>query len=170
MAAAEFIEKMDRKALKISEEEYEKFMEAAIEEFNQRPIAADSQDSLEASFNEKLDLAEAKAEELFTKAKEAFKATGERANQAFSTLKESKLAKKSMEKLNSFMRDFSKGPAVNEIEQQEEQEDFESQLARAVSLSLMNDALVDTEPQKEENDKDVEIKDNIVNFEKFEKE
>lgn len=139
MAAIEFIEKMDRKALKISDESYETFMEAAIQEFNQKPIPnAESQDSLEFSFNEKLDIAEAKAEELLIKAKEAFKVTGERANQAFSSFKESNLAKKSMEKINKFWKDFSK-PETQE-DQAEVKEDFEFQLARAVSLSLIDES------------------------------
>lgn len=139
MAAIEFIEKMDRKALKISDESYEIFMEAAIQEFNQKPIPnAESQDSLEFSFNEKLDIAEAKAEELLIKAKEAFKVTGERANQAFSSFKESNLAKKSMEKINKFWKDFSK-PETQE-DQAEVKEDFEFQLARAVSLSLIDES------------------------------
>lgn len=154
MAAIEFIEKMDRNALKISDESYENFMEAAIEEFNQRPIPnLESQDSLEISFNEKLDIAEAKAEELFIKAKEAFKVTGERANQAFSSLKESSLAKKSMEKINKFLKDFNKPEAdqsVKEQDQEKEKEDFESQLARAVSLSLMDEPM-ELEPESEKN-------------------
>lgn len=142
MAAIEFIEKMDRNALKISEESYETYMEAAIEEFNHRPIETESRDSIEISFNEKLDIAEAKAEELFIKAKEAFKVTGERANQAFSSFKESNLAKKSMEKINNFFKDFSKNEFENkETDEQKKQEEFEVQLARAVSLSLLDEPL-----------------------------
>ena len=154
MAAIEFIEKMDRNALKIQDESYENFMEAAIEEFNQRPILnLDSQDSLEISFNEKLDIAEAKAEELFIKAKEAFKVTGERANQAFSSFKESSLAKKSMEKINKFLKDFSKpeeDQTVKEQDQEKQKEDFESQLARAVSLSLTDEPMeLESESEKD---------------------
>lgn len=138
MAAVEFIEKMDRFALKISEESYEQFMEAAISELNQRESNLNSETaSLELSFNDKLDLAEAKAEEFFTKAKEALKITGERANQAFSTFKESSIAKKSMEKFNKFIKDFSKEDLEKEAEVN--QVDFEEQLARAVSLSLMDE-------------------------------
>lgn len=111
MAAAEFIEKMDRSALKIDDEAYERYMSAAVEELNHRQEEVDDfygtqEGSLEASLNEKLDLAEAKAEEIFLKAKEAFKVTGARANQAFSSFKESSLAKKSMEKLNRFISEL----------------------------------------------------------------
>lgn len=177
MAAIEFIEKMDRNALKISEESYETFMEAAIQEFNQRPIPdSESQDSLETSFNEKLDIAEAKAEELFIKAKEVFKVTGERANQAFSSFKDSNLAKKSMEKINKFWKDIraqeqdeSKADAKEAT-----QEDFESQLARAVSLSLIDDPIgIQIESATEEktveevkSDDQVESCDNINDYTK----
>lgn len=138
MAAVEFIEKMDRNALKISEESYETFMEASISELNQRESALNSETaSLELSFNEKLDLAEAKAEEFFTKAKEALKITGERANKAFSTFKESSIAKKSMQKFNNFIKDFSREDL--EKEAQVNQVEFEEQLARAVSLSLADE-------------------------------
>lgn len=150
MAAIEFIEKMDVQALKISPESYETFMEAAISDLNQRE-REESKESLDISFNEKLDIAEAKAEEFFLKAKEAFKITGERANQAFSNFKESNLAKKSMEKFNNFLKDFQKeGDATNK---NEKDEDFEEQLARAVSLSLMDEAtILEGEVEKKQED------------------
>ena len=142
MAAVEFIEKMDKEALKISDGAYETFMEAAISELNQRESELNSETaSLELSFNDKLDLAEAKAEELFTKAKEALKTTGERANQAFSTFKESSIAKKSMEKFNKFIKDFSKEDMQKELEV--DKHDFEEDLARAVSLSLMDEPITE---------------------------
>lgn len=152
MAAVEFVEKMDRSALKISEESYETFMEAAISDFNHQ--SENEESSLETSFNEKLDLAEAKAEEFFLKAKEVFKVTGERANQAISSLKESNLARKSMEKLNKFIKDFNveknedeEGRKRKEVQVKREEEDFDTQLARAVSLSLLDepDAEIDQE-------------------------
>ena len=153
MAAVEFIEKMNRDALKISDDSYETFMEAAISEFNHRESSLNSDTaSLELSFNEKLDLAEAKAEEFFIKAKEAFKVTGERANQAFSSFKESSIAKKSMEKLNKFIKEFSKEDL--EKEPVVDQAEFEEQLARAVSLSLMDEAII--EDEKSVNSEEIE--------------
>lgn len=139
MAAVEFIEKMDRTALKISEESYESFMEAAISETNQRE--GSESESLELSFNEKLDLAEAKAEEFFSKAKEALLITSERANQAFSSFKESSIAKKSMEKFSKLMKEFSREDVQKEPV---DQGDFEEQLARAVSLTLIEDPIVES--------------------------
>ncbi len=135
MAAIEFIEKMDRQALKIDEESYEKYMETAISDFNQHEhkLSESPESSESASFNEKLDLAEAKAEEFFSKAKEAFKVTGERANQAFYSFKESNLAKKSMEKFNNFLKDFKR-----EAEEQTE-DDFDLQLAKAISIIDLED-------------------------------
>ena len=193
MAAIEFIEKMDLKALKISEESYETFMEASIEEFNHHNRNhnhhnhqnQELEDENESSFNEKLDMAEAKAEELFIKAKEAFKSTGERANQAFSSFKESNLAKKSMEKFNKFIKDLSKeSESTTEMQEDGRNEDgrkdddgkddesFETQLARAVSLSLLEDSvsiefsddLKDDDDEKEkEKEKDGDLKDDDVN-------
>ena len=126
MAAVEFIEKMDKEALKIDEEAYETFMETAIAELNQRESALASETaSLELSFNEKLDIAEAKAEEFFIKAKEALKITGERANQAFFSFKESSIAKKSMEKFNKFIKDFSKEGDGLDQEKEEDKAEFE---------------------------------------------
>ena len=150
MAAVEFIEKMDRQALKITEESYETFMEASISEINQNTTEDNDEEAeskSQSSFN--LDMAEAKAEEFILKAKEVFKVTGERANQAFSSIKESTLAKKSMEKLTNFMKDLNRngeGEGIRESvteKQRRETEDFDTQLARAVSLSLMDDKIIE---------------------------
>ena len=150
MAAVEFIEKMDRQALKITEESYETFMEASISEINQNTTEDNDEEAeskSQSSFN--LDMAEAKAEEFILKAKEVFIVTGERANQAFSSIKESTLAKKSMEKLTNFMKDLNRngeGEGIRESvteKQRRETEDFDTQLARAVSLSLMDDKIIE---------------------------
>lgn len=149
MAAVEFIEKMDKESLKIDQEIYKNFIEIATKDLNQREGQEMIKD--EFSLNEKLDIAEAKAEEFFIKAKEVFKVTGERANQAICSFKESNLARKSMEKFNKFFKDFNESPKrESEIETEMEGNkhklkdddwDFEAQLAKAMSLSLMDEAI-----------------------------
>lgn len=155
MAAVEFIEKMDRESLTISEEAYENFMEAAVSQLNnhQQPQSddGDETDSLTEKIDEKLDFAEAKAEEFFLKAKEAFKATGERANQAFSSFKESKIAKKSVEKLNQFFKEMTEATATSSTTQNEAEtttrqlnndEIFEEEIVRALANSSADQDLM----------------------------
>lgn len=143
MAAVEFIEKMDALSLKIDGEAYEALMQESISEFNQHhessSTSSSSSTSTSTSFNAKMDLAEAKAEEFLLKAKEAFKATGEKANQAISTFKESSLAKKSMERIQAFMKDMgTESESVDEAEEVEKakEREYEEHLSRAISMSL----------------------------------
>jgi hypothetical protein len=141
MAAVEFIEKMDALSLKIDGEAYEALMQESISEFNQHHESSSTSSSSSTSFNAKMDLAEAKAEEFFLKAKEAFKATGEKANQAISTFKESSLAKKSMERIQAFMKDMgTESESVDEADEVEKakakEREYEEHLSRAISMSL----------------------------------
>ena len=166
-SAAEFIEKMDRSALKIDDESYEKFMSAAVEDLNHRKVDFDfepEEGSLEASINEKLDIAEAKAEEIFLKAKEAFKVTGERANKAFSNFKESSLAKKSMEKFNRFIKEFKNSSEDDSKRIEGDKDQFwEDQLSEADKLSLNEGKNLieliedDQEEEKEEEKEEEEV-------------
>ena len=163
MAAVEFIEKMDRENLSVEVEEYDRFMEAAVAQFNAREVASGKGGDFDAKMEKRLEEAEAKAEELFLKAKEALKMTGEKAGNAFSRFKESSLAKKSMERIQRLVKDaegavrsvidddeeeqeeeklseFSGDKAESVKKRFQEEEEFQTQLAMALSLSAMENS------------------------------
>ena len=86
LAAVEFIQKMDKDTLTIDPQEYEQFIIAAKETLDRNHSDSDSLDLT-------IESAEAKAEEFILKAREAFKSTSEKANQAFASFKESNFAR-----------------------------------------------------------------------------
>ncbi len=122
MAAVEFIQKMDGDSLSIDPTAYEAFVNEAREQLlKQDDLYPERSDSPNA-----LDEAEAKAEELFLKAKAAFQRTGQKASAAFKDLKESDLARKSLDSINRFVKELTAPKEGNDEE-----------LAMAMSMSVM---------------------------------
>lgn len=122
MAAVEFIQRLDADALSIDPSVYCHFIGEAREQLKQLSPPASP---------DVLDEAEAKAEELFLKAKEAFKETGMKATAAFNTFKKSEFTRKSLDKLNKFLK-----PSDDE-------ETDDSQLAKALSMSILEQPLIE---------------------------
>ena len=126
MAAVEFIQKMDMDSLSIDPSVYTQFVTQAKEEFT----AQHFDDSTDA-----LDEAEAKAEELFLKAKAALQRTGQKASAALNTFKESKIARQSMDHINRFVKELTTP--------KDAEESYEEDLARAMSMSVTEQPLID---------------------------
>ncbi len=128
MAAVEFIQKMDVDSISITPAIYENFINEARdqllkqEEFTRSPSP------------DPLDEAEAKAEEIFLKAKAAFQKTGQKASAAFKDLKESDLARRSLDSINRFVKDLTATrPNADE------------DLAKALSASVVEQPMIEFE-------------------------
>lgn len=138
MAAVEFIQKMDAEALSMESATYDLFVREAHEQLlkQEELLRPDSPDPL--------DEAEAKAEELFMKAKEAFHRTGQKASAALKDLKESDLARRSMDQIGKFVKELTSLRTLESTTGGGSDEEF----AKALSMSIMEQPLVEPEENK----------------------
>ena len=125
---------------------YELFVNEARENLLKQQSASLSHSR--SSSPDPFDEAEAKAEELFLKAKAAFQRTGQKASAALKDLKESDLAKRSLDQINRFVKELTTPKAETEAANGDEEDD---ELARAVQMSVvMDEPLIRFEEDKTE--------------------